>query len=64
MPLSNRELQAAYAARQRAAGRTQRKIWAHDEDWQAIREFVRGLNQKREQSNEQRISKNITASEK
>ena len=62
--ISNKQAQAAYAARQRAAGRTQRKVWAHDEDWPSIREYVRELNQKREQSNEKRISKNITASEK
>lgn len=48
MPLTNNEKQAAYAERQKAAGRTQRKVWAHPEDWPRIKSYVERLNKQRE----------------
>jgi len=49
MARSGAERQAALAARHRAAGRVQRKMWAHPEDWPRIVKYVERLNKKREQ---------------
>lgn len=44
MPVSTAKRQADLADRQRAAGRTQRKVWAHPDDWPKIMAYVQLLN--------------------
>lgn len=48
MPRSGKERQADLAARHRAAGRVQRKVWAHPEDWARITKYVMRMNRARD----------------
>lgn len=45
---TNNERQADWAARHRAAGRVQRKRWAHPEDWPTIDSHIKRMEKKRE----------------
>ena len=45
---TNAERQMDWANKHRALGRTQRKLWAHPEDWHQIYKYIDRKNKSRE----------------